>query len=188
MRLSLFLIAFFGLALVAGISPVRAQMILNSEDVKEQEMLPDNLIYSGFGCMGGNMSPQLSWGGIPSEAKSLAITMYDPDAPTGSGWWHWVVFNIPVTVKSLQLGASLNAMPEGSVEAITDFGTYGYGGACPPEGDKAHRYIFTLYALDVETLSDVDEKSSGAKVGYFLNKHTLEKASITGIYSREAVK
>ncbi len=168
--------------LLAGFLPLsaHAEMSLQSADIKEDEMLSNEQVFNGFGCDGGNISPQLSWKDVPKGAKSLAITMYDPDAPTGSGWWHWVVFNIPVETKSIDSGAK---MPEGAIQSRTDFGTTGFGGACPPEGNAPHRYIFTLYALDVEKL-DLDENASGAMVGYFLNAHSIEKASITAKYGR----
>ena len=161
-------------------SLAHAQMSLQSSDVKEGEMLLNAQIYNGFGCNGENKSPALSWDGVPEGTKSLAITLYDPDAPTGSGWWHWVAFNIPVDIKSIDTGAD---MPTGTVESRTDFGSVGYGGACPPKGNSPHRYILTLYALDVEKL-DLDENASGAMVGYFLNSHLIEKSSITAIYGR----
>ena len=94
-------------------------------------------VYNGFGCTGKNLSPQLSWDKAPSGTKSFAITAYDPDAPTGSGWWHWIAFNIPASVNSLDSGASGNSMPAGTVESRTDYGSTGFGGACPPVGDKA---------------------------------------------------
>lgn len=181
-------IAFLSLLLGSALTavPAKADLALTSEDVHEQETLIENQVFNGFGCMGGNLSPQLAWEGAPEGTKSFALTMYDPDAPTGSGWWHWVAFNIPATTTSLELGASGTSMPEGTIESITDFGSAGYGGACPPEDGKEHRYIFTLHAVDVEKLPDLDDKSSGAKVGYFLHTHTLEKKSITGLFKRDA--
>ena len=142
-------------------------------------------MFNGFGCTGLNKSPQLSWSNAPKDTKSFAINVYDPDAPTGSGWWHWSIFNIPVSLNSLESGASQNKdkLPPGAIQGRTDYGTSEYGGACPPQGDKPHRYIFTVYALDVEKL-DLDTNSSGALVGYFLNKHALAKASITAKFGR----
>ncbi len=168
--------------LLAGFLPLsaHAQMSLQSNDVAEGATLSNAQVFNGFGCEGENISPQLSWEGVPAGAKSLAITMYDPDAPTGSGWWHWVVFNLPVETKSIETGA---AMPKGAIQSRTDFGSTGYGGACPPEGNTPHNYIFTLHALNVEKL-DLDENASGAMVGYFLNAHSIEKTSITAKYGR----
>jgi Raf kinase inhibitor-like YbhB/YbcL family protein len=141
-------------------------------------------IFNGFGCSGENVSPELEWSGAPKDTKSFAITVYDPDAPTGSGWWHWTVVNIPATITSIPEGASANKkLPSGSVEGKTDFGKAGFGGACPPVGDKPHRYIFTIFALKTEKL-DVNSESSGAMVGFNLNANALGKASFTVKYGR----
>lgn len=160
-----------------------AEMVLTSTDVSDEGSLSLAQVYNGFGCEGENISPALSWSGVPEAARSLAITVYDPDAPTGSGWWHWVAFNIPADTTGIASGASLKAMPPGTVESRTDYGVPGFGGACPPTGDAPHHYIFTLYALDVEVL-DADENASGAMIGFFLNAHSLTKASITATYGR----
>lgn len=161
----------------------RAEMVLRSADIAEGQTLSNAQVYSGFGCTGDNISPDLSWGGVPDNAKSLAVTIYDPDAPTGSGWWHWVVFNMPASATFLETGASGEAMPEGSIESMTDYGAPGFGGACPPPGDAPHHYIVTLYALDIEKL-DLGEAIPAAQVGYFLNAHKIETASITALYGR----
>ncbi|MEM6264633.1 MAG: YbhB/YbcL family Raf kinase inhibitor-like protein, partial [Bacteroidota bacterium] len=132
------------------------------------------------GCGGENVSPQLSWENPPEGTKSYAITMYDPDAPTGSGWWHWLAFNLPTRTTSLEAGAGnpeSNLMPEGAVQIKTDYGTLGYGGPCPPAGHGIHTYILTVYALDVESLP-LDASARAAVVGFNLNAHVLEKASI----------
>ena len=139
-----------------------------------------------MGCKGKNISPTLNWTNAPSGTKSFAVTAYDPDAPTGSGWWHWVVFNIPANVYELKSDAGRpekNIAPAGSVQSVTDFGKPGYGGACPPAGDKPHRYIFTVYALKVDKL-DLDEKAMPAMVGFMIHANTLAKASITSTYKR----
>ena len=140
--------------------------------------------FNGFGCNGQNISPGLSWSGVPKGTKSFAVTLYDPDAPTGSGWWHWIVVNIPANVTLLPTGASGKAMPKGVLEIINDYGTAGFGGACPPKGDKPHRYIFTVYALDVEKL-DVKGDTNDPVVGYYINAHTLSKASLISYYGRQ---
>ncbi len=143
-------------------------------------------VYSGFGCTGKNISPELRWTGAPKAAKSFAVTVYDPDAPTGSGWWHWVVFNIPADVTELKTGAgdpSKKLAPAGSVQSTTDYGKPGFGGACPPIGDRPHRYIFTVFALDVQKL-DLDEKAGAALVGFMLNSHAIAKASVISYYGR----
>ncbi|MDO9586492.1 MAG: YbhB/YbcL family Raf kinase inhibitor-like protein [Brevundimonas sp.] len=129
----------------------------------------------------GNRSPQLSWSGAPEGTKSFAVTCYDPDAPTGSGFWHWTVANIPADVTELVEGASSDGLPPGSVEGRTDFGEPGFGGAAPPPGHGPHRYIFTVFAVDTERL-DVTPENSGAVFGFNLHFHTLAKTSITGVY------
>ena len=135
----------------------------------------------GFGCDGNNLSPELHWEGIPNGTKSLAITCYDPDAPTGSGFWHWVVVNIPPETVSLREGS--DTLPGGALETRTDFGKPGYGGPCPPEGDHPHRYIFTLFSVSVESLP-VDADTSAAVVGFMLNANIIEKATLMGLSRR----
>ncbi|MFO0705596.1 MAG: YbhB/YbcL family Raf kinase inhibitor-like protein [Nitrospira sp.] len=160
---------------------------LASPTVKHKATIGNDHVFNGFGCTGGNVSPALTWSNAPKDAKSFAVTVYDPDAPTGSGWWHWVIFNIPSTVTSLPAGAGKadgSLAPQGSVQSTTDFGQPGFGGPCPPPGDKPHRYIFTVFALKVDQLS-LKPDASGAMVGYFLNQNALAKASFTGLYGRK---
>jgi Raf kinase inhibitor-like YbhB/YbcL family protein len=137
----------------------------------------------GFGCAGHNNSPQLSWSGAPDGTKSFAVTCYDPDAPTGSGFWHWVVANIPADVTSLEANASRIGMPKGALETRTDVGKPGYAGPCPPEGDHPHRYIFTVFAVSEESLP-VEADTSAAVVGFQLHFATLAKATLMGLYKR----
>ncbi|MCG3186578.1 MAG: hypothetical protein IOMNBAOH_01135 [Rhodocyclaceae bacterium] len=140
----------------------------------------------GFGCAGGNRSPHLRWEGAPAGTKSFAVTCFDPDAPTGSGFWHWVVANIPATVTELPLDAGNPAsgkMPAGALEVRTDFGKPGYGGPCPPQGDHPHRYVFTVFAVSQEQLP-VTADTSAAVVGFMLNFNTLEKATLMGLFKR----
>lgn len=153
---------------------------LKSDDLKGQ--LTNKQVFSGFGCSGENISPQLSWEDAPKETKSFALTVYDPDAPTGSGWWHWLVFDISKDKTSLPTGFG-NSEQKDAIQSITDFGTSGFGGACPPIGDKAHRYIFTVHALDVETLG-LDKNANPALVGFMLNSHTISKASMISYFGR----
>ncbi|WP_299764943.1 YbhB/YbcL family Raf kinase inhibitor-like protein [uncultured Dokdonia sp.] len=143
--------------------------------------------FNGFGCTGKNQSPQLSWKNAPEGTKSFAITMYDPDAPTGSGWWHWVVFDIPSTTTQLVTDAGnikLNLTPQGTIQSITDYGAMGYGGPCPPEGHGLHQYIITVYALKTDTLG-LNKNTNPAVVGYYLWNNTIAKASIVAYYQRE---
>lgn len=165
---------------------VAADFRIASPTIKDQGTIGNDHVYNGFGCGGRNVSPELRWEGAPQGTKSFAVTVYDPDAPTGSGWWHWVIFNIPPNVTSLPAGAGNpegGGAPPGSVQSMTDFGRPGYGGPCPPQGDKPHRYIFTVYALNVERLP-LGKEASGAMVGFYLNRNALGKASFTALYGR----
>ena len=137
-----------------------------------------------FGCDGGNVSPDLAWSGAPEGTKSFALTLYDPDAPTGSGWWHWVVVDIPGDATGLPAGASGDAakLPEGTRETRTDAGAPGYVGPCPPPG-PAHRYVVTLTALKVDGL-DVPSDASAAMVGYAAGANALGRAELTVTYGR----
>lgn len=156
---------------------------ISSNDLKDGEKMPNGQVFNGMGYQGDNLSPHLSWQHAPAGTKSFAITCYDPDAPTGSGWWHWGVANLSAELSELPTGAGSDrgTLPAGAVQTRTDFGKAGYGGAAPPQGEH-HRYIFTVYALDVEQL-DVSEESSGAYLGFNIHFHTLGKASLTVIYS-----
>jgi len=154
---------------------------LSSTDVQGQ--IGNDQVFNSFGCTGKNISPQLHWRNAPNGTKSFAITAYDPDAPTGSGWWHWVVFNIDKSVDTIKTGASTKAMPAGAVESITSYGSKGFGGACPPAGDKPHRYIFTAYALDIENI-DQTADARPELIGFFLNSHAIAKASIMAYFGR----
>ena len=153
---------------------------LSSSDLQGQ--LTSKQVFNGFGCTGENISPELSWKDAPKGTKSFAITVYDPDAPTGSGWWHWLAFDISKDKFTLPSGFG-NSESKDAIQSITDYGKSGFGGACPPVGDKAHRYIFTVYALDVETLG-LDKNANAALVGFYLNSHSLAKASIISYYGR----
>ena len=129
-------------------------------DVKMGHPMGEEQEYKGFGCKGGNLSPELNWKGAPVGTLSYAVTVYDPDAPTGSGWWHWVVYDIPASATGLPGGAVVKAaLPTGAKQGRNDYGDRNFGGACPPAGDKPHHYIFTVYALKVAKL-DVPEDAS----------------------------
>lgn len=157
---------------------------LSSNDLKGQATSTEE--FDGFGCIGKNQSPQLSWENAPSEAKSFAITMYDPDAPTGSGWWHWVVFDIPADETQIVSNAgnpALGLMPSEAIQSMTNYGGNGYGGPCPPKGHGLHQYIITVHALKTEKLG-LDENTNPATVGYYLGVNTIAKASIVAYYQR----
>jgi Raf kinase inhibitor-like YbhB/YbcL family protein len=157
---------------------------LRSPDVAEGATLTQAQVFSGFGCKGENVSPALTWSGAPPGTRSFALTVYDPDAPTGSGWWHWIVFDLAATTDALAKGVGQSAkLPAGARQGRNDFGTTGFGGACPPEGDKPHRYIFTIYALKVDKL-EVAPDASAALVGFMINANQIGKASITARYGR----
>ena len=162
---------------------------LTSGSFKEGATLGMDQILSsdyGFGCAGGNKSPQLSWSGAPAGTKSFAVHCFDPDAPTGSGFWHWVVVNIPADVSELKLDAGNPAsglLPKGALQTRTDFGKPGYGGPCPPQGLGAHRYQFTLFAVKEASLP-VNADTSAAVVGFYLHFNTLERTTLTGTFQR----
>lgn len=141
--------------------------------------------FNGFGCSGENQSPELSWKNAPEGTKSFAITMYDPDAPTGSGFWHWIVFDIPANVTELVTNAGIknNLIPKGAIQSITDYGIKGFGGPCPPVGHGFHQYIITVYALKTDKLG-TDANTNPAVVGFNLWNQTLAKASIVAYYKR----
>jgi Raf kinase inhibitor-like YbhB/YbcL family protein len=157
---------------------------LTSPDVAQGQPLAPAQIYNGFGCAGGNLSPALTWRAPPAGVRSYALTVYDPDAPTGSGWWHWVVYDIPANVTSLQAGAGVKTpLPPGAKQGRNDFGDRNFGGACPPQGDKPHRYVFTVHALKVEKLGVADD-ASAALVGFMLNSNKLGTAQLTATHGR----
>jgi Raf kinase inhibitor-like YbhB/YbcL family protein len=138
------------------------------------------------GCGGGNTSPQLSWSGAPPNTMSFIVTAFDPDAPTSTGFWHWVVFNIPATVTTLPAGAGTKAAPvTGAGSGYTDFGFNHYGGPCPPSGDSPHHYIFTVYALDVPKLEGASAKSTGAVVMFSMRGHLLAEGNVEGTFARQ---
>ncbi|MFJ6023423.1 YbhB/YbcL family Raf kinase inhibitor-like protein [Brevundimonas sp. NPDC092305] len=149
---------------------------LTSNDITDGGVLPDAQVQAK-----GNTSPHLKWSGAPEGTKSYAITVYDPDAPTGSGFWHWTVANIPADVGEIATGGPV---PAGAVEGRTDYGEPGFGGAAPPPGHGPHRYIFTVFAVDVDSLP-VTPEDSGAKYGFNLHFHTLAKATITATYENK---
>jgi Raf kinase inhibitor-like YbhB/YbcL family protein len=174
-------------ALLLGGMATAAPMTLESAEINRNATIAETQVYKGFGCNGANVSPSLAWKNPPAGTKSFAIMVYDPDAPTGSGWWHWVAFNLPPATTALPAGAgdpAAGKMPAGTVQSKTDFGKPGYGGPCPPQGDKPHRYIFTVYALKVDKL-DLDENASPAMVGFMVNANKIGKAAFTGKYGRK---
>jgi Raf kinase inhibitor-like YbhB/YbcL family protein len=162
-----------------------ARFTLTSTDFTEGGTLPNTQVFNEFGCKGGNVSPALAWSGAPAGTQSFALLMHDPDAPTGSGWWHWVLYNIPSATSSLPEGAGdpkKGLMPKGAVQARNDYGSVGYGGPCPPPG-KPHHYNFNLYALKVPKL-EVPEGASAAMIAFNARAQALGEAQLTGMYGR----
>ncbi|MCG9727372.1 YbhB/YbcL family Raf kinase inhibitor-like protein [Vibrio brasiliensis] len=154
---------------------------LTSEDIQEGHPMDKTFEFQGWGCDGGNLSPQLTWKGAPPETKSYAISVFDPDAPTGSGFWHWLAFNIPASVHALPRGADIKKL--GGTESRIDFGTTGFGGACPPVAGGMHRYQFTVWALPTAKL-ELDEQTPAAVVGFTLNSMALDNVTLTATYTR----
>lgn len=187
----------FGLASAA--SADTGKFSLSSPDLANGKFDIKHVL-GAFGCSGSNISPELVWKNAPAGTKSFALQMYDPDAPTGSGFWHWTVYNIPATATGLPQGAgnAATGLPAPAYGGNTDFMDTGatqvngnYGGPCPPEGDKPHRYVFTLYALGVDDLQKAGQlpKTGSAAVYSFvlnkgLGKQLLGKASFTAHYGR----
>jgi len=158
--------------------------ILTSPDIVAGSVIPARFAYRG--CGGENVSPALRWRGTSVGAQSLALTVFDPDAPTGSGWWHWLVYNLPADIDALPQGAgdpTSGLLPAGAVQGRNDYGEYGWGGPCPPPGHGPHRYVFTLYALKVPCL-DLPREASAAAIGFHIHFARLGEASFTAIYER----
>ncbi|NQZ48791.1 MAG: YbhB/YbcL family Raf kinase inhibitor-like protein [Moritella sp.] len=165
---------------------IAESLTLSSDDIVSGQYMNKAQEFQGFGCQGGNSSPQLSWSGTPNGTKAFALLVHDPDAPTGSGWWHWQVVNIPENVNSLPAGAGDIAnkpAPLGVINIKNDYGVEGFGGACPPKGHGTHRYRFTLHALSKKL--ELPDDASGALTGYMVNAHSLESSTIEALYKRD---
>lgn len=162
------------------------KFILSSTSIEEGRAIPEKFTYNDDGCFGENISPELRWEGAPAETKSFAIICHDPDAPTDHGWYHWAVINIPPEVTQLEEGASNeNSIPPEAREIMTDYKVASYGGPCPPQGDRPHRYVFTVYALNTEELP-LDVHAKAVAVKEILEENCLAKASLTANYARAA--
>ncbi len=157
--------------------PEVGSFTVTSTDVAEGKQLDDDYAFTG-----GNKSPQLSWTGFPAETKGFVVTCFDPDAPTPSGFWHWILVGLPATATELEAGAgTTERLENGAFHIRNDFGTKSYGGAAPPAGDQVHRYYFVVHAIDVEAL-DIDGDASPAVVSFNLAFHTLARAILTPTY------
>lgn len=164
-----------------------AKFVLSSPDKQMVAKVPETYVLNLFGCTGGNMSPPLQWSGEPAGTKSFVLTLFDPDEHDDpSGWWHWVVYDLPANTHSLPKEAGVEhspVLPAGTMQGRTDLGTDAYHGPCPDKGDPPHRYTFTIYALSVERL-DVPADSSGAMVVSTAKDHLLGKAVFVAHYGR----
>lgn len=173
------LIIFIFLISVGAIM-ANSSFTLTSETIKNNQTLPNEQVLNSFGCTGGNISPDLSWQGAPTGTKSYALLVHDPDAPRPTGWWHWLVVNIPTTKTEFKKGEKLS-MP--MLETVTDFKNTGYGGACPPKGHGVHHYNFTIYALNTEKL-DVSVDTDPNEVEKLVKQHSIASSTITALYQR----
>jgi Raf kinase inhibitor-like YbhB/YbcL family protein len=163
--------------------PTVPSFTVTSTDVTDSAQMSDNQVYNSFGMSGKNISPQLSWSGFPGGTASFAVTCYDPDAPTGSGFWHWLAIDIPASVTSLEAGAGSSdaTLPAGAFHVRNDYGSLDFGGAAPPAGDPAHRYVFAVHALDVPKLG-IDSSVTPAVAGFNLRFHTIARGLLVPVF------
>lgn len=166
--------------LAAANTATAGSFTLASTDIAHGKFMGKKQEFQGFGCAGGNQSPQLSWSGAPAGTVAYAILAHDADAPTGSGWWHWQLVNIPKEVTSLPAGA---VAPAGSQSMNNDYGVNGFGGACPPQKHGVHHYRFTVHALAKKL--ELPENASGALTGYMVNANSLGSSTIEALYKRD---
>ncbi len=152
-----------------------AEFRLQSKSIQPGAAIRAEYYWNNFGCTGGNVMPDLSWQNAPAGTKSFVVTLYDRDAPTGSGFWHWVIYNIPAATRSLPGGVDGGPLPSGAVQGNTDLAKPGFFGPCPPVGRK-HHYVYTVHALKIEKLP-VDATATAAFVGFNVWQNSLGKAS-----------
>ncbi len=163
--------------------PAVAPLTVSSTSFQHNSRLPEAQVFDDWGLTGGNRSPQLSWSGAPERTKGYAVTVFDPDAPTPSGFWHWLLVGIPAEVTSLDAGAgTAQTAPKGAFHVANDFGNKRYDGAAPPAGDQPHRYLFAVHALDTDDLG-LDDRASAAVTAFTMGMHTLARGVICATYT-----
>jgi hypothetical protein len=161
----------------------QATLTVSSSVFRDGQTIPQSAVFNAMGCTGDNKSPDLTWSGAPAGTKSYAITIWDPDAPTGVGFVHWVLFNIPGDVTSLPEDAGSHKRAEvRATHGTNDFGQARYDGPCPPPGHGVHHYHLVLYALDVPELKGLDSSTSYAKFKFMSREHVLATGEIVGLY------
>ena len=167
--------------------PAVPSFTVESNDVADGQQMSNAQVFDGFGMTGDNISPNLRWHGFPAQTQGFAVTCFDPDAPTGAGFWHLVLLDVPASVTELATGAAsgdLSGLPAGSFCVRNDYGAKAFGGAAPPKGDPPHRYVFAVHALDLPSLAaeGVDSDVSPAVAGFNLRFHTIARGMIIPVY------
>jgi len=163
--------------------PAVPTLNVSSTSIQDSARLPEEQVFNGWGLTGGNVSPQLSWAGAPEGTRGYAVTCFDPDAPTPSGFWHWLLVGIPAGVTSLDAGSgTTEKVPQGAFHVSNDFGEKKYDGAAPPAGDQNHRYLFAVHALDTDDLG-VDDTASAAVTAFMMVGHTIARGVICANYT-----
>ncbi len=158
-------------------------LVLTSSTFTAGGTIPVRAVYNGYGCAGQNILPNLAWSGAPAGTRSFALTAFDPDAPAPGGWWHWVAFDIPAHTAGLGAASEDEAKAAGTTYGVNSFGKRAYDGPCPPPG-RPHHYVFTLYALDVSSVSGAGPRTTGPELSTLIERHVLGTTTLTGLYGR----